>query len=33
MNHKATNWAILQRRLTPTTKIVLWHRCDRFIPD
>lgn len=33
MSHKATNWAILQRGLKPTTKIVLWHLCDRFNPD
>jgi hypothetical protein len=33
MSHEATNWAIKQRRLKPTTKIVLWHLCDRFNPD
>jgi hypothetical protein len=33
MSHRATNWAILQRGLKPTTKIVLWHLCDRFNPD
>ena len=33
MSHKATNWAIQQRGLKPTTKIVLWHLCDRFNPD
>jgi len=33
MSHAATNWAILQRGLKPTTKIVLWHLCDRFNPD
>jgi hypothetical protein len=33
MSHAATNWAIQQRRLKPTTKIVLWHLCDRFNPD
>ena len=33
MSHKATLWAIEQRRLKPTTKIVLWHLCDRFNPD
>lgn len=33
MSHAATNWAIQQRGLKPTTKIVLWHLCDRFNPD
>ncbi|MBZ0130237.1 MAG: helix-turn-helix domain-containing protein [Rhodobacteraceae bacterium] len=33
MSHFATNWAIQQRGLKPTTKIVLWHLCDRFNPD
>ena len=33
MSHYATNWAIQQRGLKPTTKIVLWHLCDRFNPD
>ena len=33
MSHDATNWAIKQRGLKPTTKIVLWHLCDRFNPD
>ena len=33
MSHTATNWAIQQRGLKPTTKIVLWHLCDRFNPD
>jgi hypothetical protein len=33
MSHEATNWAIQQRGLKPTTKIVLWHLCDRFNPD
>ncbi|MFD0978272.1 MULTISPECIES: helix-turn-helix domain-containing protein [Roseobacteraceae] len=33
MSHQATNWAILQRGLKPTTKIVLWHLCDRYNPD
>ena len=32
MSHAATNWAIQQRGLKPTTKIVLWHLCDRFNP-
>jgi hypothetical protein len=33
MSHHATNWAIQQRGLKPTTKIVLWHLCDRHNPD
>lgn len=33
MSHEATNWAIKQYGLKPTTKIVLWHLCDRFNPD
>jgi hypothetical protein len=33
MSHDATNWAIKQRGLKPTTRIVLWHLCDRFNPD
>ena len=33
MSHAATNWAIQQRGLKPTTKIVLWHLSDRFNPD
>ena len=33
MSHAGTNWAIQQRGLKPTTKIVLWHLCDRFNPD
>jgi len=33
MSHAATNWAIQQRGLRPTTKIVLWHLCDRYNPD
>jgi len=33
MSHEATNWAIKQRGLKPTAKIVLWHLCDRFNPD
>ena len=33
MSHEATNWAIKQRGLKPTTKIVLWHLCDRHNPD
>jgi hypothetical protein len=33
MSHEATNWAIQQRGLKPTTTIVLWHLCDRHNPD
>jgi len=33
MSHFATNWAIRQRKLKPTTKIVLWHLSDRHNPD
>ena len=33
MSHAATNWAIQRRGLKPTSKIVLWHLCDRFNPD
>ena len=33
MSHKATNWAIQQRGLSPATKLVLWYLCDRHNPD
>ena len=33
MSHEATNWAISQRGLKPSAKIVLWHLCDRHNPD
>lgn len=33
MSHAATNWAIQQRGLKPTTKLVLWHLCDRHHAD
>ena len=33
MSHDATNWAIKQRGLKPTTKLVLWHLADRHNPD
>jgi hypothetical protein len=33
MSHAATNWAIQQRGLKPSTKIVLWFLCDRHNPD
>lgn len=32
MSHKATNWAITQRGLTPAAKIVLWHLADCHNP-
>jgi hypothetical protein len=33
MSHKGTNWAIAQRGLKPTAKIILWQLCDRHHPD
>lgn len=33
MSHRATNWAIQQRGLSPVSKLVLWHLCDRHNPD
>jgi len=33
MSHEATCWAIRQRGLKPTTRIVLWHLADRHNPD
>lgn len=33
MSHKATNWAIEQRGLKPTAKVVLFHLADRHNPD
>jgi hypothetical protein len=33
MSHKATNWAIQLRGLSPVTKLVLWYLCDRHNPD
>ena len=33
MSHEATNWAIKQRGIKPSSKIVLWHLCDRYHPD
>ena len=33
MSHQATNWAIKQRGLKPSAKVVLWHLCDRYHPD
>lgn len=32
MSHAATNWAIKQRGLKPTTRIVLWHLSDCHNP-
>lgn len=33
MSHAATNWAIQQRGLAPSTKMVLWYLADRHNPD
>ena len=33
MSHKATVWALDQRSIKGTTKIVLWHLCDRYNPE
>lgn len=33
MSHEATNWAIKQRGIKPSAKVVLWHLCDRYHPD
>ncbi|MEH6833988.1 helix-turn-helix domain-containing protein [Falsihalocynthiibacter arcticus] len=33
MSHAATNWAILQRGLKPSVKILLWHLADRHNKD
>lgn len=33
MSHKAITWAIQQRGLKPSAKLVLWHLCDRYHPD
>ncbi|MDP2738139.1 MAG: helix-turn-helix domain-containing protein, partial [Pseudorhodobacter sp.] len=33
MSHKATVWALDQRSVKGTTKIVLWHLCDRYNPE
>lgn len=33
MSHEATNWAIKQRGIKPSAKIVLWQLCDRYHPD
>ncbi len=33
MSHAATNWAIKQRGISPASKVLLWHLCDRYHPD
>jgi helix-turn-helix protein len=33
LSHEATNWAIKQRGLKPSAKLLLWQLCDRFHPD
>lgn len=33
MSHDATNWAIKQRNIRPSAKLVLWQLCDRYHPD
>ena len=33
MSHKAAVWALDQRSIKGTTKIVLWHLCDRYNPE
>ncbi len=33
MSHKATVWALDQRSIKGTTKIVLWHLCARYNPE
>lgn len=33
MSHDATNWAVRQRGLPATTKVVLWHLADRHNKD
>lgn len=33
MSQKATVWALDQRSTTGSTKIVLWHLCDRYNPE
>ncbi|MET4102817.1 hypothetical protein ACSSV6_003520 [Roseovarius sp. MBR-38] len=33
MSHKATVWALDQRSIKGTSKIVLWHLCDRYNPE
>lgn len=33
MSHEATSWAVKLRGLKPTTKVILWHLCDRHNPD
>lgn len=33
MSHEATSWAVKQRGLKPTAKVILWHLADRHNPD
>lgn len=33
MSHKATNWAVTQRGISPVAKVLLWQLADRHNPD
>lgn len=33
MSHKATNWAVSQRGISPVAKVLLWQLADRHNPD
>lgn len=33
MSHKATNWAVAQRGISPVAKVLLWQLADRHNPD
>lgn len=33
MSHKATNWAVSQRGISPVAKVILWQLADRHNPD
>jgi len=33
MSHKATNWAVSQRGVSPVAKVLLWQLADRHNPD
>lgn len=33
MSHKATNWAVAQRGISPVAKVILWQLADRHNPD
>ncbi len=33
MSHKATNWAVSQRGISPAAKVLLWQLADRHNPD